>query len=363
MGLVQTLAPLVLRQLIAGACDAVGFKAGGKTADAVIDFLQERFTDHSQRLTKAIADANDKAWKALEIALAGESLWERCQAVMARSEDKAFGRQVRAFLDGTPLAGLPGNGPEFRQECLRELRAARRDKVLTGGDLDPRQLARQAGAFARFADPQRLLDAEWAAVGQVADELRRAGYANLGRLVATRPAEGLPLLVVAARYFFRRAVEEDHKLFQGLAFARLEKLGKAQEQGFASLAAALAQRGDRLEELLGDVKAVVVETHGVVLDLQAQIQGQGEQLRETGQAVLRLLEQYQLNRRELRPADSLSIRGDNERQLVKQLAAAIGRCPRRTAGVCPPCSTPSANWKSWRVTLTRPSGTSSRSRR
>jgi hypothetical protein len=284
MGLVQTLAPLTLRQLIAGACDAVGLRAGGEAAVAVAGFLAERFTDDSQRLTKALADANDKAWKALEVALAGESFWERCQAAVARAEDRAFGRQVRAFLDAAPLAGLPGHGPEFRQVCLLELRAARKAGLLTGGGLDPRQLARQAGAFARFAEPGRLLDAEWRAVEYMAEELRRAGYPDLGRLVAMRPPEGLPLLVIAARYFFRRAVEDDPKLSQGLAFARMERLGKAQEQGFASLAAALAQRGERLEELLGDVRAVVVETHEAVLDLQAQLRGQGELIRQTGQA-------------------------------------------------------------------------------
>jgi hypothetical protein len=317
MGLVQTLAPLALRQVIAGACDALGLKVGDKAADAVVAFLTDRFTDHTQRLTAALQAANDKAWKALEIALAGESLWDRCQALVARSEDRAFGRQVRAFLDANPLPGPPG--PEFRLECLRELRAARKAKMLTAGSLDPGQLARQAGAFARFTDPDSLLDAEWRAVGNVAEELRRAGHTNLGRFLAMRPPEGPPLLVIAARYFFRRAVEDDPKLSQGVAFAQLERLGKAQEQGFASLAAALAQRGDRLEELLGDVRAVVVETHAAVLDLRAQMRGQGEEIR---QAVLKLLEQHQLQRRELRPRDSLSIRGDNERQLVKQL---VGR--------------------------------------
>src|SRR5262249_38914654 len=109
------------------------------------------------------------------------------------------------------------------------------------------------------------------------------------------------------------------KLFQGLSFARLEALSEAQERGFAALSSALAQQGQRLEELLGGVQAVVVQTHSAVLDLQGQMKGQGEQIGQIGQAVMRLLEQHQLQRRELRPADSLSIRSDNERQLVKQL--------------------------------------------
>jgi hypothetical protein len=160
-------------------------------------------------------------------------------------------------------------------------------------------------------------------VGQV----KEAGFPSLAWLLAQRPREGMPVLVVAVRYFFRRAVEEYQKLFQGLAFARLEALGEAQEKGFASLSAALARRGERLEELLADVRAVVVQTHSAVLDLQGQIKGQGEQIGQIGQAVLKLLEQHQLQRREVRPGDSLSIRNEGERQLVKQLVARYRSLP------------------------------------
>ena len=42
---------------------------------------------------------------------------------------------------------------------------------------------------------------------------------------------------------------------------------------------------------------------------------------------MKLLDQHQLQRRELRPADSLSIRNDDERQLVKQLVARYRALP------------------------------------
>ena len=76
-------------------------------------------------------------------------------------------------------------------------------------------------------DPARLLDAEWGAVGRVADELEQAGHAQLTHLLRLRPPQGPPLLAVAVRYFFRRAVEEDPKLFQALAFARWEGLARS----------------------------------------------------------------------------------------------------------------------------------------
>ena len=40
----------------------------------------------------------------------------------------------------------------YRQTCLTELRTARKAGHLTEGTLEPERLARQAGAFARFAD-------------------------------------------------------------------------------------------------------------------------------------------------------------------------------------------------------------------
>src|SRR5262249_27158121 len=146
-------------------------------------------------------------------------------------------------------AGLVGQPPEFRQQCLDQLRAARKAGVLTRGALDPRELARQAGAFARFAEPQGLLDAERHALEQLAGDLRQAGYPALAHLLALEPPGGTPVLVAAARYFFRRQIETDRQLFQGLAFAQIEHLAEAQETGFAALAETFAEHGQRLEGL------------------------------------------------------------------------------------------------------------------
>src|SRR5712692_7447080 len=69
---------------------------------------------------------------------------------------------------------------------------------------------------------------------------------------------GPPLLVIAVRYFFRREIESDRELFQGLAFAQLERLGQRQEEGFAALDDDLTQHGQRVEGLLQSVQDVVV---------------------------------------------------------------------------------------------------------
>lgn len=78
MNLALNLATLAVRKLVDGACTAVGVGEVGEVAVGVVAFLNERFTDHSQRLTVALQHANERAWRSLELSLAGESLMERC---------------------------------------------------------------------------------------------------------------------------------------------------------------------------------------------------------------------------------------------------------------------------------------------
>ena len=245
---------------------------------------------------------------------------------MTPADEQAFRQQVQAFLAAAPLPEMTGK-EEFRQQCLRELRAARKAGLLTEGSLDPRELARKTGTLARFHDPTQLLQAESQALTGLAEEVRQGGYKNLAWLLEQRPQQGPTLLVAAVRYFFRRQVETESELFQGLTFSRLEGLTQAQEIGFASLAETLDRHGQRLESLLSDVQFVVVETHGDVLDLKAEVQRQGTQLQDLGQAVLDALEQNRLQAREVRPRDSLSIRGEDERRLVKALVARYRSLP------------------------------------
>jgi serine/threonine protein kinase len=315
MPILLNLSTLAVRQVLDGACHAVGIVAGEHAFDGVVRFLSERFTDQSQRLPQALTKANASAWKALEIALAGESLW----TWLDKAEHKAFRQQVRAFLDATPLAGLPRHDAEFRSVCLRELRAARKAGVLTGGTLHPHELARAAGAFARFSDSQSLLNAEWEAVDGMAVELRGAGYSAVAHLVALRPegAGGVPMLVAAVRYFFRREVETDRELYQGLTWAKLEALQQAQDHAFAALAEALAGHAERVEEMLSGLHETLTQTHGAVLDIQAEQQRQGQQMQEMYQAVLDMKRRHDLQASELRPRDSLAIGSESERRTVK----------------------------------------------
>jgi tRNA A-37 threonylcarbamoyl transferase component Bud32 len=362
MPILQNLSVLALRQFVHHACTAVGLHVGMEATDKVSQFLSQRFHDHSLRLVKALETSNGRAWQVLEISLADDSFWARCRLWLAPREELAFREQVRALLM-TTLDGLTDLGPDFWQQSLQQLRAARKAALLTAGSLHPSDLARQAGEFARFAEPERLLEAERQVLDQIAIELTEAGFPALARYVSLQTSDKTTLLASAVRYFFRRQVESDRELFQGLAFAQLESLGENQEAGFAALGELLGKHGDQLDQALEEIRGLTVQTHdavadikrqqeagqavlaqahegvlqikrqqeagqtvlrearGDVLDIKSELERQGQQLQELGQAVLQALEQHRLPRRELRPGDSLSIASDGERQLVRSLMA------------------------------------------
>src|SRR5262245_60805690 len=264
MAIVQNLSVLAVRSLFEAFCRSIGFEAGEAGAAAAVKFLGSRFTDHSQKLSLALEKASASAWRAFEVALAGDSWWDKVKLTLARREDTAFREQVGAFLRATPLAGLPEHGPEFRQQALRDLRAAARAGALSADKVDPAALAQRAGQFARYADPQALMDAEWQAVGEVTESLRQAGYPALAHFLSLRPHGDQSMLVVAVRYFFRREVEADPQLFAALSFTQMEKLGQLQEAGYDALHTALAKHSGRLEELVEGALAVLEQVHAKV---------------------------------------------------------------------------------------------------
>src|SRR5262245_9115772 len=174
MAIVQQLSVVAVRTLFEGFCRTIGFEAGAAASEAAVKFLGSRFVDHSGRLSEALQRATANAWRALELALAGDSWWDKVKVTLARKEDQAFREQVGAFLRATPLAGLPSHPPEFRQQALRDLRAAQKAGALGAGGIGLQAMARDASSFARYAEPQALVDAEWRALEQVTASLQQA---------------------------------------------------------------------------------------------------------------------------------------------------------------------------------------------
>src|SRR5262245_48779095 len=79
MSVALHLSTFALQTLVNGACKTIGIDLGDEAVEGVVKLLASRFTDHSQRLTRALHDANERAWQALEISLAGDSWWDRCK--------------------------------------------------------------------------------------------------------------------------------------------------------------------------------------------------------------------------------------------------------------------------------------------
>src|SRR4051794_11998087 len=122
------LSVLALRGVLGGACKALGFEAGSAAVEGVSAFLGARLKDPSQKVVLALQRSTERAWRAIEISLAGESLTNR----LDRAEDRSFREQLRLFLDALAPEYL-SRDVDFRRRALAELRAARKAGALQAG--------------------------------------------------------------------------------------------------------------------------------------------------------------------------------------------------------------------------------------
>lgn len=261
-----------LAPLVGGVCRAAGLSVAGEGMSAVAKFLVDRLSDQSLRVTQALRESVDRAWQALELTLAGDSLLN----VADRGDDRAFREQVRLFIFAAQTDGRAGTDRDFVPQCLAELQAARKAGILDSEDTDPAKLADRLGDLTRFGEPTALLDAQWKVADELAADLRTGGFPTLAALLTLRPAadpSAAPLLAVAVRYYFRRAVEDDPRLFHGLAFAQLERIGKAQEDGATQLAELMSRYVERLETRLGELKDTALTTRAEVRELTSRLSG------------------------------------------------------------------------------------------
>src|SRR5438876_810073 len=93
----------------------IGHEAGN-SAEFVAEFVVKHFADHSQTLPNALTRANDRAWQALGIALAGDGLLDRIKVFFASGDDKGIREQVSLFLQDKSI-GFEGSSAEFRKKC------------------------------------------------------------------------------------------------------------------------------------------------------------------------------------------------------------------------------------------------------
>ena len=186
------------------------------------------------------------------------------KVVLARSGSDRILRQDSPAKFGRPRKGWQTN-------------VSPRPSAAGGSSAD---IARQAAAFKRHADPQGLVEEVRRPVAGVADALAE-GYPNLARLLRAPTPAGPPLLAAAFCYFFRREVETDDELAHGLFFDGLRQLSASQARAFGEVGKAPAALGgqfdavfeqlDRVEAAVAETRAAAVETRGAAPDLQAEL--------------------------------------------------------------------------------------------
>ncbi len=240
MGIFRSVAVFALRQFV------------GDAAEPVVEALTDLYSDRSQRLIQALKTAHDRAWRALEIAVAGKIEFLG-QKLRATGDEKAFAQEVRKFLLAFPLPELAESNTWFR-ECLQELQEARSAGLLTGDHIIPGELARQTADLSRFGSAHEILEVEWQVVSRLAEALKQENKAHIAWLIVQRAPQGPALLLLALRYFFRREVETDAELFRCLTFHQLDDLNAVQTAGFQAILTTFQEHGQQLEEILASVR-------------------------------------------------------------------------------------------------------------
>jgi serine/threonine protein kinase len=253
MNVVLQVGVLALQSFVDRACRSIGIDFGPQGVGVITRYLKERFTAHGDRLLAALGDANTKAWATLQFSLGGDSLLDRVLAPTAAADDRNFRDKLRRFLAAQKTAGVVEDDTSFRRQCLAQLVHARKEGFLRITPLDPRLLAEKAGRFAGYAGPTALLDAEHDALQDLAREFPGPQFGELRHLLCLKVQEESSLLAAAARHHFRRAVERDQALFQGLTFEIMNDVRERQEEGFDALRQLLERQGGRFDEVLDEL--------------------------------------------------------------------------------------------------------------
>lgn len=211
-------------------------------------------TWHAKPISQALSQAIDRAWLALELALAGEALWVSLCRFWDRTHPPA--QQVRSFLKVFPFEELHGE-EDFLEWSRWELHEARSLGLLSENSSGLEDVIAEVEKGQADKNEYQLLR-------DLGDELLNAGKGHLSSLVALRSPEDECLIVTAVLAFLRHATR-DTAWFKELGFDQGEG-PSGWEQAFHDLAWVLDEHGPWLEELLkelgGQPKAATQEVSG-----------------------------------------------------------------------------------------------------
>ncbi len=290
-----------------------------ESADRVIGAIEKRLTDHSQALPKALAKANDRAWEAVGLALAGDGLFDRVRDVFRDADVKGVRDQIKKFLDQTPtgLETIPAANRVKATEEWSRLRKVGRFAVAT---IPAVELARRAATIERHGDPAGLTAAAHHAVRDTSEAIR-VDAPHLAALLTAAPPGGTPLLAAAFAFFFRREIETNAELAHGLSFDYLRQISERQEQGLNLLDLRTAGILGQLDVLFDALEKSFAALSGQV---EAGFAGMGEKLDDQANVIRRIEKRLAEPRK-----PGVSYETYAERQFLRQAQAEFRRNPGR----------------------------------
>lgn len=287
----------------------LGLHDTGKVAGDVTNWLVNHFSDPSKKLPQALNDSIDKSWQVLEMALEGETFWQR---VTASGQLKGFAEQVRHFIEETKRQGL--GDPMLNKKALAELRDARKKGHLAVSSGDINQL--QGDGFIKFEAPEKIAKFDEDMVNQLTSKLKSMGYENLCSIAGAKPTGQKPIILIAVRYYFRCRLEQDPALTNGLNSNRLVTIDVQQEKALAGIDQLMTQ-GEELKKLLTETTAVVMETLSVAVESRDNINALKNKFdqaqAENSRYLAAILERIGIANRPMRIGDGASMsRGSKE---------------------------------------------------
>ncbi len=132
------------------------------------------------------------AWLAVEIALAGKSVWRQIAHSLPLADGNVFGQHMEALRDLLSLAGFATDEENTGCQCREAIRRARQSGILSGERFP---LSCPALGAAEEKGPWQEL---------LANPLQQAGYPELSRLVRLAMPWGEPLFPGMVEYFLGR---------------------------------------------------------------------------------------------------------------------------------------------------------------
>ncbi|MFO0953122.1 MAG: bifunctional serine/threonine-protein kinase/formylglycine-generating enzyme family protein [Isosphaeraceae bacterium] len=293
---VRTLGEVVVQdgpRLLGHAAEEAGAKVFGDWVKKLTERARNHFTDHSQALTEAPAEANEKP----EVDR-GRARGKTFRDQFARRPTRPFARGSRRSPGFGRLAGREPPDPERLSGRTpggpSERASGRRRHVRPGG------LADELGPSPSSTTPMPCSPRSCEAVTEVARELRRLGYLNLGNLLGETPTRGQPLLAMAVQFYFRRAVVDDEKLYREMTWVKAIATDRRLQEGFEFVTMLLAGQGERIDALLAgqagmergisEIKDAVQEAREAIRDGFDRLQRRPDGVSFDGPAEQMLLE-------------------------------------------------------------------------